>query len=264
MTSRKNSDIFDNFIKSIKPLDYKFSYQSQKYDIYFKKLNLESLNKTLQRKIKPALKYKDSLLHKKVDYTYNLKNDSYEYIENIEGEKKIPIKMEKNKKIKETYYSKKKNLLKKFEELLFNNKKEEEKNFKPKKIIKYIKEINHPLFGVNRGNYEPNYNYIKKRIPCIIFNKSNNSHFSYDKNNIKRNNTEENKKEDNNDIKKEKLNLDNNSIKNAKMTNQLIKFNLSQHITKNSFKIISRNPKNKNNNYFPHIKSSQEKTPDKK
>ena len=267
MASKKKDDNFETLIKSLKPIQFKLSHESQKWDSYFKNLNIESINKTLHPKLKPPLKYKDSLLHKNVIYSYKIHDDYYEYFENSNGEKKIPLKIEK-KLINKVQKFQKEKLLKKYEELFFNNNKEEEKNVKPKKLIQHHKVINRPLFGLDPGHYYPNYNAIKKRIPCFDFSKINNSNISKDKeknnenikNKIKQNITEENKKTENNEIKNEKIDLYNSKIKNAKMNNIFIKLNLSQHIKNNSPKIISRNPKN-NNNYFPQIKSSKEKIP---
>ena len=50
MSSSKNEDNFDTIVKSIKPLNYKFSSQSHQYDKYFKKLGFGSIENNFKKK----------------------------------------------------------------------------------------------------------------------------------------------------------------------------------------------------------------------
>ena len=88
MSNKKSEDNFDNIINSLKPIKYKFSTQSHQLDKIFKNLNIESIEKKLHSKGKPPDTFKDSLLYKNIDNTYNISADCYDYFEDINGMKK--------------------------------------------------------------------------------------------------------------------------------------------------------------------------------
>ena len=94
MSHQKEEDNFDSIIYSLKPIKYNYSKESFQLDKIFKKLNFESLEKQLHAKGKPPDTFKDSLLYKNVDKTYNISAECYNYFEDINGIKKMPIKVE--------------------------------------------------------------------------------------------------------------------------------------------------------------------------
>lgn len=175
MSLKKFDDNFNSLIKSLKPIKDKFSKQSYQHDKYFKKSSIEALEKNLYGPKKSPENFFTSKLYKSVDFMYNLSNDCYDYIENLEGLKNIPIKV--NKKgfnfVKNLYNPE-------FEtrpedRYFFNDNKQNhiynlKKYYKNKKIFKFA------VYALDPGYYHPNYNFVKKRIPSIDFSKSPNSH----------------------------------------------------------------------------------------
>jgi hypothetical protein len=251
MSTKKDSDNFDNIINSLKPIKYKFSTQSHQLDKIFKKLNIESIEKKLHSKGKPPETFKDSLLYKNIDNTYNINAECYDYFEDINGIKKMPIKVEvKGKNFVKHLYNPE--FERKIDEKLLNQK-EDEPKINNKNIIKFYKGIHQPSFGLDPGYYHPNFNYVKKRIPAFDFGKSSKFYTSQepDKNadeknkdnpDSKRNVTEENKALD---INNDKTNFENYKVKNPILNNQILKLNLNNNKNKSLFKIKSRNPMDK-------------------
>ena len=251
MSTKKDSDNFDNIINSLKPIKYKFSTQSHQLDKIFKKLNIESIEKKLHSKGKPPETFKDSLLYKNIDNTYNISAECYDYFEDINGIKKMPIKVEvKGKNFVKHLYNPE--FERKIDEKLLNQK-EDEPKINQKNMIKFYKGIHQPSFGLDPGYYHPNFNYVKKRIPAFDFGKSS-KFYNYkepDKNtdeknkdnpDSKRNITEDNKALD---INNDKTNFENYKVKNPILNNQILKLNLNNNKNKSIFKIKSRNPMDK-------------------
>ena len=253
MSIRNEEDNFDNLINSLKPIEYKFSNQSLRFDKIFNKLNLEELEKKLHEKGKHPATFKDSLLYKKVDEIYDLSGACYDYFEDMNGIKKMPIKVGNRGPdyVKHLYNPE---FEKKIDELMFDKKEEETKMYR-KEEIKFYQGIKQPSFGLDPGYYHPNYNYVKKRIPSFNFGKTKkfynyNDRIKESEKNIKENQdikeniTEENK---NIDKKNDKIIDEHFKIKNANLNNQLLKQNLNNIKNKTIFKIQSRNPKNLKN-----------------
>ena len=259
MSSKKEEDNFDtivNSLKTLKPIKFKFSNQSIKCDKYFKNLNIESLEKKLHQKGKPPPTFHDTILYKHINKTYNLNEECYEYFEDMNGEKKMPIKIEKktpeiNKNFSIPEFERK------IDELLLP-KKEEEKKYTYRNENKFFKGIKRPFLGSDPGYYHPNYKIIEKRSPCFDFGKAiRNSDLNKEKNDkidINKDKPEEKEKmvEENSktELKDNKNNFNNYKINKTNMNNQMIKFNLN-NINKNKTlnKVISRNPKfNETNN----------------
>ena len=272
MSQPKYEDNFDSIINSLKPIKYKFSNQSIQIDKYFKNLNIESIEKKLHSKGKPPGRFKDSLLYKNIDNIYNISAESYDYLEDMNGVKKMPIKVEtKGPNFVKNLYNLE--FERKIDELLLK-KKEEEQKMNAKKSIKFIKKIRQPFFGLDPGYYHPNYNYIKKRIPGFDFGKSSkfykyNEDIKYtdEKDKINQSN-KENIIEENKifDINMDKTIFDNYRVTNANMNNQILKLNLNN---KNSSHKHTRNPKNKNisitqKTMLPIINLNNEKSLEKK
>ena len=90
----ETSDDFQNILNSIKPIRFKFSSKSLQFDKIFDKLSLESLEKRLYLKRKPPATFKDSSLYKNIEKIYGLSKDAYGYLEDMNGVKKMPIKIE--------------------------------------------------------------------------------------------------------------------------------------------------------------------------
>jgi len=251
MSTKKDSDNFDNIINSLKPIKYKFSTQSHQLDKIFKKLNIESIEKKLHSKGKPPEAFKDSLLYKNIDNTYNISAECYDYFEDINGIKKMPIKVEvKGKNFVKHLYNPE--FERKIDEKLLNQK-EDEPKINNKNIIKFYKGIHQPSFGLDPGYYHPNFNYVKKRIPAFDFGKStkfynykepdkNSNEKNKDNPDSKRNVTEGNKALD---INNDKTNFENYKVKNPILNNQILKLNLNNNKNKSLFKIKSRNPMDK-------------------
>ena len=244
MSHGKKEDNFDSIVNSLKPIKYTYSNQSLKLNKLFKNLNLKSLEKRLHQKGKPPAAFHDSLLYKKVEETYNLKGDSYDYFKDINGITKMPINI-KNKEydfVKKLYNPE---FEKKIDDLLLVQKEEKKYNKEEFKLYKGIKSLN---FGSDPGYYHPNYNFVKKRIPGFVFGKSSNNH-SFNEENKKseeknNNDNPENKqylteKKENLNFKNNKINFDNYKAKPANMNNPILKLNLTQEKPKN--KIQSRN-----------------------
>ena len=275
MSNKKSEDNFDNIINSLKPIKYKFSTQSHQLDKIFKNLNIESIEKKLHSKGKPPDTFKDSLLYKNIDNTYNISADCYDYFEDINGMKKMPIKVEtKGQNFVKNLYNPE--FEKKIDELLLN-KKDDEPKISHKNMIKFYKGIHQPSFGLDPGYYHPNFNYVKKRIPAFDFGKSskfynynetikNNEEKNKENQDSKRNITEDNKMFD---VNNDKTTFENYKVKNSILNNQLLKLNLNNN--KNKFKIKSRNPNNKyrkisstQKNILPNININKEKSSEKK
>jgi len=277
MSIKKNEDNFDIIINSLKPIKYKFSTQSHQIDKIFKKLNIESIEKKLHSKGKPPDTFKDSLLYKNIDNTYNISADCYDYFEDINGMKKMPIKVAaKGPNFVKNLYNPE--FEKKIDELLLN-KKEDEPKIYHKNMIKFYKGLHQPSFGLDPGYYHPNFNYVKKRIPAIDFGKSS-KFYNYnepikkieEKNKenqeSKRNVTEDNKMFD---VNNDKTAFENFKVKDTILNNQILKLNLNNNKNKSIFKIKSRNPKDKyrkisstQNNILPSININKEKNTEKK
>jgi hypothetical protein len=102
MSTKKNDDNFDNIINSLKLIKIEFSTKSHQLDKIFKKLNIESIEKKLHSKGKPPETFKDSLLYKNIDNTYNISDDCYDYFEDINGMKNANKSGSKRKKFLET------------------------------------------------------------------------------------------------------------------------------------------------------------------
>ena len=175
MSFKKFDDNFQSIIKSLKPIKDKFSKQSFKHDEYFKKSSFETLEKNLHGPKKSPENFYTSKLYNNLDYMYHLKNDSYDYLENLKGIKNIPINVKKvgfnfvknlynpefETNPEENFFHKEKKR---------NNTNNLKKYYQNKKIFKYS------VYALDPGYYHPNYNYVKKRIPSIDFSKSQNSH----------------------------------------------------------------------------------------
>ena len=251
MSSSKNEDNSDTIVKSIKPLNYKFSSQSHQYDKYFKKLGFGSIENNFKKKRNNKNNFQSSLLYKNIDSNYNIGDYYIDYFEDLNGEKKMPIKVDD---INSPNYVK--NLYnpefeKKTDDLLIKN---EEKKFNFINEYKCKNVIRLPDYALDPGYYNPNYNAIKKRIPCIDFSKSYDSH-----NNIKLHKSIDEKNEENNnesniklfynelnkieDYMSDKISFEDFNIKdtNIKMENQLIKLNLKQNLNFNKKNNINSN-----------------------
>ena len=281
MSHKKKEDNFDsivNSIKSLKTIKFKFSNQFAKFDKFFKNLSIEALEKKLHQKGKPPPTFHDTLLYKNIDKTYNLHSVNYEYFEDINGIKNMPIKIEKKEKDFTTrLYNPE--FEKKIDEIFFPKKEEEKEMYKKEK--KFYKRINKTYFGLDPGYYHPNYKIIEKRSPCFDFGKAiRNSDLNKEK--INKLNIKE---EINKDISEEKekmsegfsnINLkENNNFNNYKtkkvnMNNQIIKLNLIKVNKTDKTLIISRNPKfnniknNTQNSILPKINLNKDTIPENK
>ena len=177
MSLKKIDDNINAIIKSLKPIKYKFSKESMKHDGFFKSSSVEMLEKNLNSAKKPPDNFYSSKLYKNLDYIYNLSDAPFDYMQNLKGEKNIPIKIRKKginfiKNLYNPEFEEKKedNYFFSDNNKKINNYKFNIKQYKPKKIFKF------KIFALDPGYYHPNYNYIKKRIPRIDFSKSTNSH----------------------------------------------------------------------------------------
>ena len=253
----KKIDSFEDILNSIKPVKFKYSNKSYQFDKIFNKFGIESLERKLYAKRRPPMTFKDSALYQNIEKTYGLSKEAFGYLEDINGVKKMPIKIE-SKGIdfdKKLYNAQ---LERKINEFLLNIKEEikESKNINTTNKIENKKIKKRISSGLDPGYYHPNYNFVKRRIPAFGFGKSRKSEnhketvkSSEDKNKKSQkkqeNNTEGNKHFD---IKNEKVSFDNYN-KNANMNNQLLKLNLNDE-TKNesNFKSPSRNKIEKEDN----------------
>ena len=282
MSSGKEDDNFDNLVNSLKPIKYKYSNQSLKLDKLFKKLNIESIEKKLHSKGKPPATFKDSLLYKNVDNTYNISGDCYDYFEDINGLKKMPIKIDKKGTdfVKHLYNPE---FERRIDEFIYYKKEEEETKLNPKEEFKFYKGFKQPSFGLDPGYYHPNYNYVKKRIPAFDFSKSKKFYTNNEpiKNMDKKKRGEQDHNNDKKEDFKEEINksdlldkketFDNYIFKNANINNQFLKQNLNNIKNKTILKIQSRNQKNLNknisstqNNILPKINIKEDKSIGKK
>ena len=276
----ETSDDFQNILNSIKPIRFKFSTKSLQFDKIFDKLSLESLEKRLYLKRKPPATFKDSSLYKNIEKIYGLSKDAYGYLEDINGVKKMPIKIEVkgidfNKNLHNAQLEKKVN------EFLLNIK-EESKNINQKARI--IHRYNTKIIKKNNSDlipryYHPNYDFVRRRIPAFEFGKSkkidnfNESLKNSEDKNKENQKNQENITEGNKNffIKSEKISFDNYN-KNANMNNPILKLNLNDE-TKNEStnKNTSRNKNEKENNtcitqrsLLPNININQIKNKEKK
>ena len=187
----------------------------------------------MHSKGKPPETFKDSLLYKNIDNTYNISAECYDYFEDINGVKKMPIKVEvKGKNFVKHLYNPE--FERKIDEKLLNNK-EDEPKINQKNVIKFYKGIHQPSFGLDPGYYHPNFNYVKKRIPAFDFGKS--SKFYNYKEPIKKIDEKNNDNPDNKrnvievnkafDINNDKTNFENYTIKNPILNIQILKLNLN-------------------------------------
>lgn len=228
MSYKKFDDNFNSIIKSLKPIKLRFSKQSLYHDKIFKKSSLETLDRKLNGPKKSPENFQSSQLYKKIDYLYNVRNNSYDYFEDIKGAKNIPLKINKKG------YNFVKNLYNpefevKPEDRYFYNDNAKRYFFDAKRYNRSKKLFKFEVFALDPGYYHPNYNYIKKRIPCIDFSKSRNIQEknemakTSDDNNKENSRCLENKENiinsnqinhtNNIEIEEEKLNNYNNSLK---------------------------------------------------
>ena len=219
MSYKKFDDNFNSIIKSLKPIKLRFSKQSLYHDKIFKKSSLETLDRKLNGPKKSPENFQSSQLYKKIDYLYNVRNNSYDYFEDIKGAKNIPLKINKKG------YNFVKNLYNpefevKPEERNFFNDNANRRVFDAKRFNRSNKIFKFEVYALDPGYYHPNYNYIKKRIPNIIFSKSRSIHEnkttkSIDDNNYyKNNNDKDNNTGNYNDL------VSNENIINQNITNQ--------------------------------------------
>ena len=175
----KNLDNFDLIVNSLRPIKYKFSNKSFQIDNYFKFLNIEALEKRLHQKIKNQQTFHDSLLHKHIENVYNLSKDYFDYFEDKNGIKKMPLRIEKNENDVLNYLHAP-DFKNKIEDFFSDTKIEKKKiNYIFRNKFNKIKEK--PFFGSDPGYYHPNYQSIFKRSPSFEFGKSINSLVSIDR-----------------------------------------------------------------------------------
>ena len=222
MSYKKFDDNFNSIIKSLKPIKIRFSKQSLRHDKLFKKSSFETIEKNLNGPKKSPESFQSSKLYKKIDYIYNVSNNTYDYFEDLKGVKNIPININKKG------YNFVKNLynpefeVKPEERYFFNDNNANRPIFDAKRFNRSNKIFKFEVYALDPGYYHPNYNYIKKRIPSIIFNKSRSIHEykttkSIDDNNKKNNNNNNDK--DNNTYNYNDIVSNENTI-NQNITNQ--------------------------------------------
>ena len=178
MSLKKIDDNFNAIVKSLKQTKYKFSKESLKHDEYFKKSSLKILEKNLNAPKKSPDNFYTSKLYKNLDYIYNLSNASFDYAQNLKGEKHIPIKIrQKGVNFIKNLYNPEFEEKKEENFILYDKYKKRNNNrFNIKQLNKTKKIFKFKIFALDPGYYHPNYNYVKKRIPSIDFSKSTNSH----------------------------------------------------------------------------------------
>ena len=176
MSLKKFDENFNSIIKSLKPLKEKFSVQSYMHDKYFRNYSLNSLKSNFVAPKKPPDNFFISNIDKKLDYIYNLSNNSYSYITDLNGIKNIPLKINKKGKnfVKNLYNPEFETKPEEQNDNKSNNLYDSKSTRRNKKVFKF------EIFAADPGYYHPDYNKIKQRIPCIDFGKSQNSHEKFD------------------------------------------------------------------------------------
>ena len=241
MSLKKFDDNFNSLVKSLKPIKYKYSKESIKHDKTFKKLSIGQLEKNLNIPKKPPENFYNSKLYKNLDYIYNISNEPYDYMQNISGEKNIPLNIKKNGLNFIKYLYNPEFETKKDDNNYFYNDNKNKNKFKTK-FYNNKNVIKLKIFALDPGYYHPNYNYVKKRIPSIDFSKSLNSHENDNISKI---------------IKENKYNEENYIDKNINEDNYKINKIIKDEKNKNDKNIIIEQNLRKNNSIKNYNNSSQ-------
>ena len=156
-------------VKTLRPIKYIYSKQNKDFNKYFRGSNLEDLMKqiNIQHKFNEFLKPGESLDE------YNSKNfimdvnfrSTFNYIDELSKLKNLPLTILKK--------NKKQNLSNHYKEKKKQNKNKNKRKINDKKNIMLIKLKNKADENatLDPGRYHPNYDFIKKRIPCAYLGK---------------------------------------------------------------------------------------------
>ena len=166
----EGSDSMMLILNSITPIKYAYSQRNRELNKIFKKMSLESLKKNLacRVKIKDEFSPSPEFLKDKNKFEINLKN-SYEYIKELSDINNLPLLANNKNSIKKDSFN--------YDFGINLNHKEERKKIiveKEKKSedifgkrLKKLKSYKHYEPDIDSLRYNPNYDYIKKKIFCV-------------------------------------------------------------------------------------------------
>ena len=172
MKLNKEKDNIISIVKSLHPINYLYSKQNKDYDKFFRSSSLKGLIKQINSRpvfnefMKPGETFEEINNKKNTFMDVNFKS-TFNYIKELSYLKNLPlVSMDKNYNKRGRYYTyynqnkltkeeKKKKLL-------------EEKKKKKLEKISQIKNSGDAEVTLDPGRYHPNYNFIKRRYPCIF------------------------------------------------------------------------------------------------
>ena len=259
----QDEDNIESLVKSLRPIKYLYSKQNKVYDKYFHGSSLKDLINQINspKKFNEFLQPGESLEETNKEKTImdiNFKS-TFNYIDELSNLKNLPILL--SHKPNNHILSDKKILKKNLKIIKMNP---QTKNIN---LIKTKIESDDEV-TLDPGRYHPNYDYIKRRYPCVYFGKYKN-----ERNNNNEKISEKTKNEEN-DEKKQKLskkNLDENKNKincnSSKMKNKSPKKNVkTEEISKNVLEGKKINNLDKQiksnfnlNNYYSLLKKDSSK-----
>ena len=246
----EGSDNMMLILNSITPIKYTYSKQNRELNKIFKKISLESLKKNLNCRVKIKDEFSPSpeFLKDKNKFEINFKN-SYAYIKELSDINNLPLFTNNKNNIKKDSFN---------SDFDFNlNHKEEKKKIiveKEKKNedifserLRKLKNYKHYEPDTDSLRYNPNYDYIKKKIFCVYIRPpTSNVNIRQNNNKNKENEKyEHQKKKNSTNIFKEYVlshmkNKNRNNIKldkNKKEKNNIVLNNNNQNINNNSIVI---------------------------
>ena len=230
----EGNDNIMSILKSINPISFKFSKKNKELDKTFKSMSLQNLLKHLDYHPKIQDEYTPSpeFLKNKNKFEINFKN-SNEYIKELSDLNNLPLIMNnrnclKNGKFNEDYDMGR--LSNKEEKMKLNEEKDKRKKERIEERLKKLKLWKEGDSNVDSLKYNPNYDFIKKKIYTVHIRPP-----SFKK------------------IKKGKIEIEKNSERKKKImeennNNNNINQNMEQNSNQNQSVITFDKSKNENNN----------------
>jgi hypothetical protein len=253
-----------SILKSIQPIKYKYSQKNRDFDKSFKTRSLENLLKGLDYKPKIYDEYAPDpeFLNRKNQFDINFQS-SNEYIRELSDLNNLPIVMSNKNFLKNGTFNPdyEINPVKdKDEQKKIMLEKERRKKERVQIRLDRLKKWRQSNNSLDPGKYHPNYDFIKRKIPCVYIRghidkkeqKLEEKEKEKNENNRKKDNKNEDEEDNNNNEINSKLNGDGNKEMIEKEEDNLKKNITESHsvndnlsINNSSKKAIIRNIRSK-------------------